>query len=161
MEPNQEEICCPSFDPAPWDGTEHNWTNKKFIKDRICTFYYMPLDFGRVMRRTDKMIRSAGGKVPDYLMLSEHTSKWNMDIYIAVDKEIPGAKNTILSGSFVSKVYEGSFKETGNWHKDFRKWCTAQDHKPAKTYIWYTTGPKCAKKYGKNYVVIVAEIEKS
>jgi len=27
-----------------------------------------------------------------------------------------------------------------------------------KTYIFYTTCPKCAKVYGKNYVVILAEV---
>lgn len=160
METTQEEICCPQFDPAPWDGTLHQWIGKMFIKDRICTLFYMPLNFGGVMRRTDKLIKAAGGSVPDYLMLSDHTSKWNMNIYIAVDKEIPGAQNTTLSGNFVSRVYEGTFKETGNWHKDFGKWCAEHNYKPAKTYLWYTTCPKCAKKYGKNYVVIVARIEK-
>lgn len=159
METNQEEICCPPFDPAPWDGTHHSWTSKKFIKDRVCTLFYMPVNFGGVMRRTDKLIKAAGGSVPDYLMLSDHTSQWNMDIYIAVDKEIPGAKNTTLSGKFVSKVYEGSFRETGNWHKDFAKWCISQNIKPVKTYMWYTTCPKCAKKYGKNYVVFMADME--
>jgi len=28
-----------------------------------------------------------------------------------------------------------------------------------KVYMWYTTCPKCAKKYGKNYVAILAEVE--
>jgi hypothetical protein len=28
-----------------------------------------------------------------------------------------------------------------------------------KEYMWYTTCPKCAKKYGKNYVVIVGKID--
>ena len=35
--------------------------------------------------------------------ISDHTLKWNMDIYIAVDKEIPGDQNTTMSGTFVSK----------------------------------------------------------
>jgi hypothetical protein len=26
-----------------------------------------------------------------------------------------------------------------------------------RMYQWYTTCPKCAKKYGKNYVVIIAQ----
>jgi hypothetical protein len=26
-------------------------------------------------------------------------------------------------------------------------------------YMWYTTCPKCAKKYGKNYVTIIAQID--
>jgi hypothetical protein len=160
MEPIQEDICCPPFDPAQWDGKILTWTDKKFIKDSVFTLFYMPMNFGTVMRRTDKLIKAAGGSVPDYLMLSDHTSKWNMDIYIAVDKEIPGTQNTTMSGTFISKVYEGPYKETGNWHKDFGKWCTSQNYKPGKYYMWYTTCPKCAKKYGKNYVVIVAEIEK-
>jgi hypothetical protein len=28
-----------------------------------------------------------------------------------------------------------------------------------KWFMWYTTCPKCAEKYGKNYVVIVAKVE--
>jgi hypothetical protein len=28
-----------------------------------------------------------------------------------------------------------------------------------KWYMWYTTCPKCAKKYGKNYVAILAETD--
>jgi hypothetical protein len=27
-----------------------------------------------------------------------------------------------------------------------------------KTYMWYTTCPKCAGKYGKNCVVVLAEV---
>jgi hypothetical protein len=82
-----------------------------------------------------------------------------MDLYLAVDKMIPNAKNLSLSGKFISKVYEGPFKETGNWHKHFAGWCAEKGYKPVKTYLWYTTCPKCAKKYGKNYMVLVAEIE--
>jgi NMD protein affecting ribosome stability and mRNA decay len=28
-----------------------------------------------------------------------------------------------------------------------------------KEYLWYTTCPKCAKKYGKNYVAVVGQVE--
>jgi len=28
-----------------------------------------------------------------------------------------------------------------------------------KMYMWYTTCPKCAKKYGKNNVIILANID--
>lgn len=160
MEKNQDIICCPPFDAAPWDGKMHEWTDKKFIKDAVSTLFYMPLNFGAVMRRTDRQIRAAGGTVPDNMGLSDHTSKWNMDVYIAVDKEIPGVKNVKLSGTFASKVYEGPYKDTAIWHKDFGQWCTKMGYRPVKYYMWYTTCPKCAKKYGKNYVVIVAEIEK-
>lgn len=155
----ENDICCPEFNPEPWDEKMNEWENKKFIKDSVFTLYYMPVNFGGVMRKMDKKVREAGAEIPDWLCLSDHTSPWNMDLYLAVDKMVPNAKNLSLSGKFVSKVYEGPFKETGNWHKHFAGWCAEKGYKPVKTYMWYTTCPKCAKKYGKNYVVLVAEIE--
>jgi len=64
-----------------------------------------------------------------------------------------------LSGKFLSKVYEGDFKDTGKWMEDFKKYATDKNLKPTKYYMWYTTCPKCAKKYGKNYVVIIGKIQ--
>lgn len=154
-----EEECCPKFDPEPWDGKVIKWDNKKFIKDKVLTLFYMPINFGGVMKKLDRKIRKAGATIPDYLALSDHTSKWNMDIYLAVDKEIPDAENVTLSGKFLSKVYEGPFKDTKKWSADFEAYAKEQGHELGKWYMWYTTCPKCAKKYGKNYVVIIAEIE--
>jgi len=152
-----KEECCPKFNPGPWDGKTFEWKNKKFIKDKVLTVFYIPLNFGGVMKRVMAKIDSAKAKCVDYMGLSDHTSKWNMDVYIAVDKEIPDAKNVTISGKFLSKVYEGDFKDTGKWCKDFEAY--AKDKKIKKQYMWYTTCPKCAKKYGKNYVVIIGELE--
>lgn len=90
--------------------------------------------------------------------MSDHTSMWNMDIYLAVDKEIKGMQNLSMSGTFLSKVYEGDFKETEKWCNDFQLFAEEKRKKIKKMYMWYTTCPKCAKKYGKNYVVLIAEI---
>ncbi|WP_340818163.1 hydrolase [Methanolobus sp. WCC4] len=154
-----EEECCPKFDPEPWDGKIIEWENKRFVKDRVLTLFYMPVNFGGVMKRLDRKIREAGATMPDYLGLSDHTSKWSMDIYLAVDKDIPNAENVTLSGRFLSKVYEGPFRDTKKWSEDFEEYAKEQGHEIKKWYMWYTTCPKCAKKYGKNYVVIIAEIE--
>jgi hypothetical protein len=153
------DICCPKFDPKPWDGKTFDWKKKRFIKDKVRTFFYMPLNISRVMKRLDAKVESAGAEIPDWLCLSDHTSKWNMDVYVAVDKEIPGAENTSLSGKFLSKVYEGQFKDTGKWCKDFEGVAKAKNMDIRKWYMWYTTCPKCAKKYGKNYVAIVAQVD--
>ncbi len=159
-ESKDQSICCPKFEPAPWDEKIFEWKDKKFIKDSVFTLFYMPVNFGKKMQYLDGKIRQAGTEISDWMGLSDHTSKWNMDVYLAVDKEIPGLQNTTLSGTFVSKVYEGPYKETGNWHKDFTAWCQNKSYNPVKYFMWYTTCPKCAKKYGKNYVVIMAKIEK-
>jgi hypothetical protein len=151
--------CCPKFDPVPWDDKIFEWDNKRFIKDKVFTLFYIPLNFGSVMRKLDGKVRKAGARMPDALALSDHTSKWNMDIYLAVDREIPDSENVMLSGKFFSKVYEGDFKETGKWCKDFEGLAKKKGLEIKKWYMWYTTCPKCAKKYGKNYVVIIDQIE--
>jgi hypothetical protein len=153
-----EEICCPEFNSESWDDRVLEWKDKPFIKDRVKTFFYMPLNFGSVMTRFDKKTRGAGVKVPDALCLSDHTSKWNMDLYLAVDKEIPGETNVKLSGRFYSRVYEGPYKDTGKWCADYDKQAHEKGMDIKKSYMWYTTCPKCAKKYGKNPVVILGEV---
>jgi hypothetical protein len=155
---DQNEECCPKFDPAPWDGKVLEWENKKFIKGKVFTLFFMPVNFGSVIVKLIAKVKDAGAGTPENLCLSDHTSKWNMDLYLAVDKEIPGAENVALSGRFFSKVYEGDFKETGKWCRDFENIAKERGMKIEKWYMWYTTCPKCAKKYGKNYTVIVGKI---
>jgi len=154
-----DSICCPEFNPVPWDDKIFEWENRKFIRDRVFTLFYMPVNFTNVMKRLNEKVTKAGATMPDWLCLSDHTSQWNMDLYLSVDKEIPGAENTTLSGKFYCKVYEGPFRDTKKWCKDFENVVESKGLKTKKWFMWYTTCPKCAKKYGKNYVVIVAQVE--
>jgi hypothetical protein len=153
-----EEECCPKFNPAPWDDRILDWSNKKFVRDKVFTFINIPVNFGKVMKRLDENVRKAGAEMQDFLALSDHTSKWNMDVYLAVDKEVPGADNTSLSGKFYSKVYEGPFSDTGKWCKDYELAAKSKGYNVKKWFMWYTTCPKCARKYGKNYVAIISEV---
>src|SRR3989339_1143025 len=156
----QNNECCPKFNPEGWDEKQFTWKNRHFIQDRVFTFMHMPLNFGGAMKRMIGKVEASSAKMADGgLCLSDHTSKWNMNVYLAVDTEIPGATNTTLSGKFYSKVYEGPFSDTGKWCKDFEKHMKEKGMKIAKWYMWYTTCPKCAKKYGKNYTVIIAQVE--
>jgi len=154
-----DPVCCPEFNPVLWDDKIFEWENKKFIRDKVFTVLYMPFGFGRVMKRLNESVTKAAAVMPDYLCLSDHTSQWNMDLYLAVDKEIPGAENTTLSGKFYSKVYEGPFRDTKKWCKDFESVVKSKGLNIKKWFMWYTTCPKCAKKYGKNYVVIIGKVE--
>lgn len=153
-----ETGCCPPFDPTPWQGRIVEWSSRRFVKDRVFTLFYMPMNFGRVIRRLDAAIRSAGATIVDNMGLSDHTSKWNMDLYLAVDREIAGLNNVTLTGRFFCKVYDGPFNQTGQWCEDFHKSAAAAGHAIGKLYMWYTTCPKCAKHYGHNYVVIVGQL---
>jgi hypothetical protein len=161
MATNQEagSICCPPFNPGPWDDKLIEWNNKLFIRDKVATFFYMPLGFGKVMKRLDEKVRKAGATVPDWLCLSDHTSKWNMNVYLAVDKQVADAEHVTLSGKFYSRVYEGPYKDTKKWCDDYQNKAKEKGLTIKKWYMWYTTCPKCAKKYGKNYNVILNEVE--
>jgi hypothetical protein len=135
------------------------WHKKMFIKEHVCTFFYMPLNMGNAMRRIDKRLRSVAAEMQDYMCLSDHTSKWNMDLYVAVDREIPGVDTQFFSGKYYSLVYDGDFRETGKWCSDYEKKAKEKGLSIKELYMWYTTCPKCAKKYGHNYVVILSEVE--
>ncbi len=154
-----EQECCPAFNPEPWEGKMHQWTDKRFVKDHVFTLWYMPLNFGKVITRLMGLVEKSGHQTTDYLCLSDHTSKWNMDMYLAVNGKVQGADNAMLTGKFFSKVYEGSFKDTRKWIEDFSQTLKDKGLKPERNFWWYTTCPKCAKKYGKNYVVLFAQLQ--
>lgn len=144
-----EAICCPRFDPEPWHDQIIVWDQKPFIRDYIRTFLYMPLNMDKVMTRLFALADAAGAHTPEKLCLSEHTSRWKMAVYLAVTHPCPEGDNTRMSGRYYARVYEGPFRDTGKWMADF-----AQQVAVKPIYQWYTTCPTCAKKYGKNYVVL-------
>ncbi|MBC8321837.1 MAG: hypothetical protein H8E34_14080 [Bacteroidetes bacterium] len=158
LKKENDSICCPEFDPLLWDDKVFEWENKKFIKDKVASLCHIPLNFGQVMKRLDKKVSNSKATIPDYLCLSHHKSKWKINVYLAVDKEIPGTENTTISGNFFSKVYEGSYSDTGKWAKDFENVAKSKGLEIKKMFMWYTTCPKCAKKYGKNYIVIISQV---
>lgn len=154
-----EAVCCPRFQPAPWDDTLLEWEKKRFIRAAVPTLFYIPLGFGRVMRKLDRLAATGGAKWVDHLCLSEHVSPWRMDLYLAVDREVPGAENVTISGKFYSRVYEGEFRDTGKWMDEAGKEAAARWYDIRRWFMWYTTCPRCAKKYGENYVVLLGQVE--
>lgn len=154
-----ETGCCPKFNPEPWQEKEFLWRDRLFIKDRVRCLFFMPLNFGGVMVRNQERIEQAGAFTPEPpLVLSEHTSRWNIDVYVEVAQEIPGAQNVRLSGRFLTKVFEGPFRDTGQWCQRMAEWVQTQGARIKRQLMYYTTCPKCAKHYGRNYVVIFAEV---
>ena len=153
-----ETGCCPRFNPEPWDEKEITFKDKLFLKDRVKSFMHVPLDFGKVMVKNMERIQAAGALSPESLMLSDETSSWGSDIYIAVTKEVPGAEMKKISGSFLSKVFEGSYGSFSKWIKEMNGFIKSRGKEAKKIYFFYTTCPKCAKVYGKNYTVLLAEV---
>lgn len=159
MEPTQ---CCPQFDPVPWDGKEIIWQDKLFIKDTMRQFLHMPLPgvFGKTVTRMWKKIEDAGAKTEtkDFLMLAYDPSPWKSELYINVTREVPGAENVKLSGNYLTRVFEGPYNSVPKWIAEMDKYVGQKGKKVKKYYFYYTTCPKCAKIYGKNYVVLFAQV---
>jgi len=158
MNTQHETGCCPRFDSEPWNEKEIKWNEKLFIKDRIKSILHIPINFSKVIMRCMEKIEKAEATNPDYLMLSDENSMWGSDLFIAVDKKVDNADNVTLSGEFLTKVFEGPYHNAGKWAKEMQTFVEAKGKKMNKLYFWYTTCPKCAKVYGKNYVVLFAKI---
>jgi hypothetical protein len=91
-------------------------------------------------------------------MLYEDTSLFGADLYIAVAKDVPGAEMARVSGTFLSKVFEGPFKDAGKWVRDMKTHVRSKGRDMKKMFFFYTTCPACAKVYGKSYTVLLAQV---
>jgi hypothetical protein len=158
MSKGNPDECCSRFDPTPWDGKELRWQNKRFIKDRVRSILHIPLNFGAVMKRNIGQIEAADASPESMVVLSDENSLWGADVYIEVTKDIAGVNMASISGTFLCKVFEGPYQNMRKWIEEMKAFVTAKGHTISKLYFYYTTCPKCAKKYGKNYVAIVAQI---
>lgn len=158
MQGTASETCCPPFDPAPWDGRELVWENRRFVKDRVRSLFHIPLNFGAVMRRNMARIDAAGARAPVQLVLSDERSPWGADVYIEVSGAVPGAETATISGTLLSRVFEGPYRNMRQWMDQMRAFVRGRGKTIGQLYVFYTTCPKCAKKYGKNYVVMLARV---
>ncbi|MFC2061581.1 hydrolase [Elusimicrobiota bacterium] len=157
---NSETGCCPRFSPEGWDKKEISWQEKLFVKDRVKSIFHIPVNFGQVMKRNMEIINKESALSTDPIVLSDENSLWGSDLFISVDKEIPEVQMQKISGTFLSRVFEGPYKDMGKWVKEMNEYVSSQEKEMNKMYFYYTTCPKCAKVFGKNYVVILAKIEK-
>jgi hypothetical protein len=158
MTTNSTHECCPRFNPEPWDEQEIKWEKRRFVKDRVTSFFHIPLNFGAVMKRNVGAIEAADAKPETMVVLSDERSLWSADVYIEVAKDIPDAQMATISGTFLSKVFEGSYRDMRKWIDEMKAFVQSRGKHLQKLYFFYTTCPKCARKYGKNYVAILAQV---
>lgn len=153
-----ETGCCPRFDAEKWDGKEQVWEDKLFVKDRVRSIFHIPINFGKVMVRNMDKIVQADAVTPEPLMLSDENSLWGSDLYVHVSKDVADSEMVRISGTFLTKVFEGPYKNARIWIQEMETYVREQGKEMKKLYFFYTTCPKCAKVYGKNYVVLLAQV---
>ncbi len=150
--------CCEPFNPEPWQDKEITWENKIFVKDHVTSFLHIPLNMGKKITKNMELIEKANAKASQQLMLTDEKSLWGADIYIDVSKDVPDARMATFSGTFLTKVFEGPYQNAGKWAMEMKEYVKNKGKELKKLYFSYTTCPRCAKAYGKNYVVLFAQI---
>lgn len=158
MRTGPEGRCCRPFDPEPWRDKEIRWDRKAFVTDRVRSLFHIPLNFGAVMKRTVALLEAAGARTDPMIILSDDNSLWGADVYVEAAKDVPGAKMASLSGAFLSRVFEGPYGNAGRWVREMKDFVRSKDKEFGRLYFYYTTCPRCAKAYGKNYVVLLARV---
>lgn len=155
----EETGCCPKFDPQGWDGRHLSFKNKPFVRATTRALLHVPINMGSVFTRVQENIESAGAQDPDsYLVLSRDVSASIGEHFFAVTRDVPGEEMTRITGEFITRVFEGPYRQAKYWDHDMETAAEAAGHTAKRVFMFYTTCPKCARAYGKNYVVGIAEI---
>lgn len=153
--------CCPRFHPEGWDGQELHFEAKLFVEADTFSLFHIPLNMGSVFPKTFKAIEDADAfSAEDFIVLSRDRSPWKGEHYFSVTRDVPGEKMVRLSGDYLTKVFEGPYKAAKAWMDQMRELANTRGFTPEEVYFFYTACPKCAKYYGKNYIVGVVRITK-
>ena len=155
-----ETGCCAVPNVEDWNEKEVEFENKRFIRMQTRSIMFVPINMTKVMTAIQKAAIDANAAMPpqEVMILTRDLSPWKAEQLYAVTREVPGVENVVLSGTFLTKVYEGPFKNARQWFEDLQAYAKNKGREVKKTYFYYTTCPKCIKHYGKNYVIGLVEI---
>ena len=152
--------CCPKFDPKVWDGQILHFKDKLFVKALTRSIFHIPINMGSVVPKIFDAMKNADAiDDRESIILSYDTSPWHSEHYFSATKNVPGQEMIQMNGDYMTKVFEGPYKNIPKWKKEMHVFVSSKGKKVKKIYFFYTTCPKCAKFYGKNYVVAVSEME--
>ena len=155
--------CCPTFNPEKWDEKTFNWDHKKFIKASVPTLFHIPLPpmIGKKVTQMMKLAEDSNKLSDDkeeILLLFKDPSAFTSELYLSVTDTVTDAENISLSGTFMSKVFDGAFSAVPKFIKQMDSYLVHQPKKAIDYYVHYAYCPKCAKKAGHNYMVLFAQL---
>ena len=146
--------CCPRFQPESWDRQELHFRDKLFVRARTRSIAHIPLNIGSVFKKTFAAIEGSNA-LPEtgFVVMSRELSPWRAEHLFAVDREVPDCDTVRFSGDFDTRVFEGPYKDVRKWCNEMQADVEESGKSLKESWFFYTTCPKCAKSYGKNYVV--------
>ncbi len=159
----KSEECCPTFNPEKWDEKTFDWDNKPFIEESVPSFLHIPFrkrmekKIIKMMKLAEKSNTIAEDKT-DVLLLFKDPHAFKSNIYLSVTQPVTNANNTVLSGKFMAKVYDGPFKAVPKFFKEMDAYLKNKQKRSKDYYVHYAYCPKCAEEKGHNYMILFAEL---
>jgi hypothetical protein len=158
----EPDVCCPPFDPAKWHHVHHSWKDRPFLRDSVPELFHIPLPgtYAKAIARMWKKASDTGAapEPDDFLLLANDPSSFRADLYMSLSKDIPDAETVKLAGNFFSQVFEASYGDVRKCLRETSQFLAKNGMFSLKDYIYYPYCPKCAKKYGHNYVVVLSKV---
>jgi hypothetical protein len=159
----QDQNCCPEFDVTKWDRKTFVWENKLFIMETIPALFHIPFPsmIGKKTMKMHVMAEKAGVTIPDLsdaLILFRDPTPFKSEIYYAVTKAVDGANNTSISGTFIARVFDGPYNAIPRFIKEMEEYLKESEKAAKDYYVHYAYCPKCAKKFGHNYMILFARV---
>ena len=162
MNDARSDTCCPEFNPEPWDKKIHVWKDKPFLVRTVPQFLHMPIPgfYGKAITAMYEEAEYEGiaPGAGECLLLTHDPSPWKSILYLAVTEAKPGVPVETLSGTFASMVFDAPYNKVPSFIEIMDMWLAESGKQAKKYYFYFTTCPKCAKKYGHNYIVAFAQI---
>lgn len=156
-----ETGCCPRFNPAGWDNETLHFVDKPFLRATTKGANHVPLDMDTVFTRVHEHMSEANAINEDNtLVLSRDLSASLGEHLFAIPDgvDVPDEERVSLTGDFITRVFEGPYEQARDWMDAMTQAAKDKGGDGEEVYFFYTTCPKCAQHYGKNYVVGVARV---
>jgi hypothetical protein len=155
---NSETGCCEHLDPDEWNGRELEWQDKPFLKDHFRSIAYMPVNIGSVMKRDHEAVTEAEAFAEEPFWLTGEVSPWGSNVYLAVDRDVPDQEIVHLSGNYLTRLFDGPYRDTGKWVEEMKAYVEREGHEVDDIYFYYAQCPDCSEKLGVNQVVLFAKV---
>ena len=166
LDPNEE--CCPKFHPEKWDEKTFQWEEKSFVKEAVPALFHIPFPpmiEKKIVKMTDlveKANKTEANKEETLVLFSDPTP-FKSEIYLSTTDNVPGANNAPLSGTFMAKVFDGSYNAVPKFIKFMKKYLAKKvPEKLMKNedyFIHYAYCPRCQQKFHHNYMIIFAKVK--
>ena len=159
----KDAVCCPKFDVKKWDNKTFVRKSKPFIQESIPQLFHIPFFpmTGKKITKMWNLAEASKAMAPnkeDTLIMFHDPSAFKSEIYFSVTKNVSKANNVKLSGTFMSKVFEGPYNAIPGFIKQMDQYLATKKKRAKRYYIHYAYCPKCEKKYGHHYMLFLAQV---